>query len=192
MEINIYYGKRKITLFDDVNKCDKIKELKSELILFLTNKLKTDLCIYTGNVIETINEIKTYFKYIEAAGGVVFNSKNEMLIIKRLGCYDLPKGKLEKRESAEEGALREVEEECGVSNLKIREKVEASYHIYSLKNRLVLKKTHWYLMDYAGNEKLIPQTEEDITEAFWADSTKKDMILSDTYYNLEYYFKNFL
>ena len=192
MEINIYYGKRKITLFDDVNKCDKIKELHSELILFLTNKLKTDLCIYTGNVIETINEIKTYFKYIEAAGGVVFNSKNEMLIIKRLGCYDLPKGKLEKRESAEEGALREVEEECGVSNLKIREKVEASYHIYSLKNRLVLKKTHWYLMDYAGNEKLIPQTEEDITEAFWADSTKKDMILSDTYYNLEHYFKNFL
>ncbi len=192
MEINIYYGKRKITLFDDVNKCDKIKELKSELILFLTNKLKTDLCIYTGNVIEAINEIKTYFKYIEAAGGVVFNTKNEMLIIKRLGCYDLPKGKLEKRESAEEGALREVEEECGVSNLKIREKVEASYHIYSLKNRLVLKKTHWYLMDYAGNEKLIPQTEEDITEAFWADSTKKDMILSDTYYNLEYYFKNFL
>ena len=57
--------------------------------------------------------------HIEAAGGLVVNAAGKLLVIERLGVWDLPKGKLESGETAQVAALREIEEECGISNHKI-------------------------------------------------------------------------
>ena len=53
---------------------------------------------------------------IIAAGGLVTNENNELLMIFRRGKWDLPKGKLDKGETIEECAIREVEEETGIGN----------------------------------------------------------------------------
>ena len=45
------------------------------------------------------------FKVVEAAGGVVSNKNGEILFIRRMGKWDLPKGKIEKGESLEQACL---------------------------------------------------------------------------------------
>ena len=45
---------------------------------------------------EAFLNFKKYFKLIQAAGGIVSNSKGEKLFIYRLDKWDLPKGKAEK------------------------------------------------------------------------------------------------
>lgn len=119
-----------------------------------------------------INDI---FTFIEAAGGVILNSKNEILFIKRFGKWDLPKGKIDDNETPTITALREVSEECGISGLKIIRPLQSTYHYYSMKNRQILKRTYWYVMKYEGNEICKPQIEEDITEVRWFD--KKDLVI---------------
>ncbi len=129
----------------------------------------------------TLTEIAGRFKYIEAAGGVVNDIDNRILIIKRFGKYDLPKGKIEKGESCERAALREIEEECGIKQLEIEETLRATFHAYRLNGELIIKKTFWFNLKYSGNETPVPQTEEDITEVFWIDRSELSGILSNTY-----------
>ncbi len=118
---------------------------------------------------------------MEAAGGLVENDCGEYLAIKRLGKWDLPKGKIEKGEKPEECALREVEEECGIHNINIKNNLCNTYHTYQLKGRWILKKTYWYRMEYNGNEELIPQIEEDITDVIWTSDNHTYIIKSNTY-----------
>lgn len=132
---------------------------------------------------------KSRFVEIPAAGGIVRNSRNQWLFIFRLGFWDLPKGKIEKNESPEAAAIREVEEECGLSGLSIVKPLPATYHIYrspflSPENNLVLKETSWFLMSYSGTEQLKPQAEEDITDVRWFETAELDMVISQTYPSL--------
>ena len=124
---------------------------------------------------------KKLFKYIEAAGGLVFNQKNEILAIYRLGKWDLPKGKVEKGETINEAALREVEEECGVSNLQLSDELESTYHTYWMNDKWILKRGYWFKMYYSGNEQLIPQTEEDIEKVCWLPSKQLETFKANTY-----------
>lgn len=129
------------------------------------------------------------FKELPAAGGFVRNGNGEFLFIKRLGVWDLPKGKIEKNETPEIAAVREVEEECGLSGLAIVSPLQSTYHIYRspfLKpnENLVLKETHWFLMEYTGNETPVPQTSEDIVEARWVAPADLKMIIENTYESL--------
>lgn len=113
---------------------------------------------------------KAFFKkftFIQAAGGLVLNEKKEILIIFRRGKWDLPKGKLDKREKLEECALREVEEETGLQNVKMISPLTITYHTYHEGARFILKESHWYNMKVSGDQKLIPQTTEDIHEIKW-------------------------
>ena len=126
-------------------------------------------------------KLKRKFEYIEAAGGVVYNQNNELLCIKRLGFYDLPKGKIDAGETPTQAALREVEEECGISGLEITAALPATYHIYEQNDRSILKKTHWFAMRYTQNEALTPQATEDITEAFWIKKTKLPTLYKKMY-----------
>ncbi|MFA9371182.1 MAG: NUDIX hydrolase [Labilibaculum antarcticum] len=121
------------------------------------------------------------FKYIEAAGGKVFNSNQQILAIYRLKKWDLPKGKVEKGESVREAAVREVEEECGVTDLKIEKELSSTYHTYWMKDKHILKRTYWYQMSYSGSETLVPQTEEDIQEVKWLSPDKLDEFKANTY-----------
>ena len=109
---------------------------------------------------------------IEAAGGMVFNPQGELLMMLRRGQWDMPKGKLDEGETIEACALREVKEETGISNLRLCEKLQTTYHTYSFQDKTVLKPSHWYRMESTGTEDLIPQAEEDITELLWVDKRK--------------------
>lgn len=125
--------------------------------------------------------LKENFQFISAAGGLVQNEKNEILAIKRLGKYDLPKGKLEEGEDIETCAVREVEEECNVKGLTLLNKLCDTYHTYPLKGEWVLKRTHWYEMRCKSSQNLQPQLEEDIEEVFWSDAIQKEIIKTNTY-----------
>lgn len=118
-------------------------------------------------------QLKKHFKLIKAAGGIVFNKDGELLLIKRLGLWDLPKGKIEPGEDQRLAALREVHEECGLNFLGILNKVAYTYHAYFLKGRWILKKTTWYKMAALGDIRVTPQLEENITEVRWVN---KDFI----------------
>jgi 8-oxo-dGTP pyrophosphatase MutT (NUDIX family) len=100
---------------------------------------------------------------IEAAGGLVFNEKNELLMIFRRGFWDLPKGKVDEGETLEQCAVREVQEETGLQNIKLGTFLTTTYHTYDLKGKTIIKPSHWFRMENWDDEKLIPQTEEDIT-----------------------------
>ncbi|MBK8363027.1 MAG: NUDIX domain-containing protein [Bacteroidetes bacterium] len=123
---------------------------------------------------------------IEAAGGLVKNKEGKFLFIFRNGKWDLPKGKAEYDETPEMTALREVEEECGLKNLKIEKVLTKTFHTYKEKGKLILKKTHWYLMTIDEYQKLIPQTEEGITEVKWvAENRIEREVLVNTYASIK-------
>ncbi len=118
---------------------------------------------------------------IKAAGGLVKNDRGNFLFIFRNGKWDLPKGKLEKGEKSEEGAVREVEEECGISIGKCGKKIVNTYHVYTIKGEVVLKKTYWYKMKYKGNARLKPQIEEGITDVRWMDRSDINTVAGNTF-----------
>lgn len=119
---------------------------------------------------------KAFFKLfmpVTAAGGLVENENGEFLLIHRRGKWDLPKGKLEKGESIQACAVREVEEETGLQNLELNELITITYHTYDEFGKHILKDSHWYRMKVSGKQELTPQTEEDILEVKWVK--KKDL-----------------
>ncbi|MBP9151638.1 MAG: NUDIX hydrolase [Flavobacteriales bacterium] len=120
-----------------------------------------------GNISETWTNFSSHFKIVEAAGGLVKNSNGDWLFIHRNGMWDLPKGKMEKGESIEECAVREVAEECGIAEPTIIRPLSTTYHTYTLKGQRVLKPTYWFLMKSNDTSELIPQTEEGISEVKW-------------------------
>lgn len=130
----------------------------------------TQIVLHTNKPKKCFKDFKSLYKTIKAAGGLVFLTpkKEKILVIHRRGYYDLPKGKIDPDENSKAAALREVNEETGVRNLKLGKKVTTTYHTYRdpRKNRRVLKKTNWYLMS-TSHINLIPQAEEDIDDAFW-------------------------
>lgn len=126
-------------------------------------------------------KIKKSCVLIKAAGGLVASAKGNYLFIFRNKKWDLPKGKVEKREKMKEAALREVEEECGVKIYSNDEKLCKTYHVYTLGTKIVLKKTNWYSMTVKGEPKLIPQLEEGITKACWLSKDELAPVVANTY-----------
>jgi 8-oxo-dGTP pyrophosphatase MutT (NUDIX family) len=120
-------------------------------------------------------------RMIRAAGGLVKNGKGAYLFIYRLGKWDLPKGKIDEGEKTKEAAKREVEEECGIEVDYLGPKLISTYHLYTIKEDLVIKKTCWYEMGVNKSPKLIPQLEEDITRAEWRSPTDLKEIRENTY-----------
>lgn len=134
----------------------------------LENTSCPELNVYGENIEEIWEDFTHMFKVVEAAGGVVSNKNGEILFIHRIGKWDLPKGKIEKGESLEQAALREVEEETGLSELILEEFLNNTFHIYTERNGLkILKTTYWFRMQYVGNETPKPQIEEGISEVSW-------------------------
>ena len=127
----------------------------------------------------------THFVPIEAAGGAVFNDKKQLLLIKRLGKWDLPKGKIDGNETPEEAAIREVEEECGINGLTITGKLPSSYHCYKQHNHRFLKIVYWFTMHTSDNKQLTPQKEEHITEAVWKDWKTLELDKLDSYASIQ-------
>ena len=136
------------------------------------------------------DEFSSHFREITAGGGVVRNRKGQYLLILRHGLWDLPKGKLEPDESIEECALREVCEETGLHDLILEEPVCITHHTYMLSGEKILKHTHWYMMHDDREEPLLPQTEEDITQAEWVEKKCLPDYLEGTYPSIVEVFVN--
>lgn len=140
--------------------------------------------------VETVwKQFRSNFKELPAAGGLVRNSEGFFLFIRRLGVWDLPKGKIEKKETPERAAIREVEEECGISGLQIVRPLDSTWHIYrspwiKAPENLVLKETKWFLMNYAGDEIPVPEVEEDIEEVRWFAPSDIEWVMEHTYSSL--------
>jgi ADP-ribose pyrophosphatase YjhB (NUDIX family) len=124
------------------------------------------------------------FHIIHAAGGIVHNENGEILMIFRYGCWDFPKGKVEEGEDWETAALREVEEETGLQDISLQEPLPNTYHTYTLHDTPILKITHWYAMQ-APEQSLVPQTEEDISQAVWVAREEVAERLRDSYLSLK-------
>jgi 8-oxo-dGTP pyrophosphatase MutT (NUDIX family) len=142
---------------------------------------KTDYFLIADRPHEMFDEIVANLQVIEAAGGLVTNETGAYLFIFRRGKWDLPKGKIDEGESPEMAAVREVEEECGVQISKLGELLSVTYHIYPTKKELVLKKTYWYDMEVSGSLELIPQIEEEITEAVWLKTSELNEVKQNSY-----------
>lgn len=135
---------------------------------------------------QTLRALTGFFKVIVAAGGLVINPKKEILMIFRLGKWDLPKGKVEMNELIEDSAVREVLEECGIDNLKIKQKLPSTYHTYYYQGKRALKVSHWYLMYSEINNKCIPQEEEGISEVRWVPLSEIDPLLENSYSSIKH------
>ena len=121
------------------------------------------------------------FTLVVAAGGLVQNEKKEILMIFRRGKWDLPKGKLDKGEKLEDCAVREVEEETGLQKVKLNAPLTITYHTYHEGARFVLKESHWYTMKVGGDQKLVPQTEEDIQEIKWVTIREAEKLFPECF-----------
>lgn len=128
--------------------------------------------------------IKNIFRQAPAAGGVVIID-NKFVAIERNGIPDLPKGHIEKGESPEVAALREVEEETGITDLEIIQELPATWHCYLLNDQWTIKKTSWYLMKTASGMKNIPQTEEGITKVYLVDKEGVNEFEKNTFDSLK-------
>jgi ADP-ribose pyrophosphatase YjhB (NUDIX family) len=123
-------------------------------------------------------------KVIMAAGGVVENEKGELLLIFRKQHWDLPKGKLDEGESIEECAVREVQEETGLSNILLGELIDTTLHQYEENGERITKKTVWYKMKGYSTDKLTPQTEEQIDDIKWVNTKDLGLYMQNSYPNI--------
>jgi 8-oxo-dGTP pyrophosphatase MutT (NUDIX family) len=106
-------------------------------------------------------------------------------MIYRNGYWDMPKGKMEAGETPAQTALREVEEECGVKNLKIVKPLISTYHIFSQNKKECIKRTYWFEMTCRDPNKPIPQKEEGILEARWAPKEEVKKNIEKMYLSLQ-------
>ena len=127
-----------------------------------------------------VQALKETFRLAPAAGGVV-EKDGQFVSIVRKGIPDLPKGHVEQGETVEEAALREVEEETGIGNLKIVKALPTTWHCYMEHEEWTLKPTYWYLMSTSEAIQPKPQTEEGITEIKLIDNEGIGAFLKNTY-----------
>lgn len=186
----IYVGDKPIIL---TTKVEKEIDFKSFL-------LKS---VNIGKVIKTLNNtdlksvhlihhspeklLKNFLKLLPnvvAGGGKVYNAKNEILFIYRNDKWDLPKGKAEQKETIEETALREVEEETCVTGLKITKPLPTTYHIFKRNGKHKIKVTYWFEMKTDFEGELYPQENEGITKVEWLDAKASQKALENSYANI--------
>lgn len=149
-----------------------------------------------GETLKAVDVFKTFFKVVQAAGGLVKNEKGEYLFIHRLGFWDLPKGKIEKKDipgagysktdmvAARAAAIREVQEETGIGKVLVTQELASTWHIYVEKNTPILKQTRWFGMEADSGQSLKPQTSEGIFLVKWTKPEALHCILAHTYASL--------
>ncbi|MBZ9788067.1 NUDIX hydrolase [Psychroflexus sp. CAK57W] len=157
-----------------------IRQIESGDLIYLN--------LYHKKEHKLLKHLKRKLKVIVAGGGLVYNSKNEILFIYRNKKWDLPKGKAEKNENIEETALREVEEETHVRGLEIVSFLQTTYHIINRNDKYKLKETHWYEMKTDFEGELIPELSEGIKKAKWKNFEKTQKALIKSYANIKLLF----
>ena len=160
--------------------------IKTALEYFSKKRVKNldSITFAVADLDETIAMVKDQFRIVQAGGGIVRKGE-QLLLIFRLGKWDLPKGKLEKEESPVEGALREVEEECNVK-VEAQEEICQTWHTYTRNKKKYLKQTYWFAMNCLDDRQLQPQTDEGIEEVRWMTTPEVRQALYDSYFSIRY------
>lgn len=153
------------------------------IIKYFQNKIQKAF-LYHPNEKEILKKIKEKIPVQKAGGGLVYNSKGEVLFIFRNGKWDLPKGGIEKNEIIEDTAIREVEEETGVTGLKIERKLQKTYHIFKRNGKYKLKITHWFEMRTDFEGEVVGQLEEGIEKVVWLMKEQIPEALENSYENI--------
>jgi 8-oxo-dGTP pyrophosphatase MutT (NUDIX family) len=171
--VSAFVGKKKI-FRQHVDLLNKSPEMKQ-------------VYIWSSDLTHMWQEFTEAFQLIVAAGGLVTNEAGEILVFLRHGVWDLPKGKIDPGEVPTEAALREVEEECGITDLILGQFICHSYHTYQGPKKMVLKKTWWYHMQSKQSD-LVPQAEEGIELVIWEPKGSVQGRIDDFYPNLHVVF----
>ena len=132
--------------------------------------------------------LKNFLKLLPnaiAGGGKVYNEKGEVLFIYRNDKWDLPKGGAERKETIDQAAIREVEEETGVTGLSIIKPLEMTYHIFKRNGKHKIKVTYWFEMKTNYKGVLIPQEKEGITKVEWLTKKQIDVAMNNSYANIK-------
>lgn len=124
-------------------------------------------------------------KEISAGGVIVKKSQDtwDLLVLKDMkGNWTFPKGLIDEGEEEEEAARREIFEEVGLRFLTRIGKLRPIHYKYqrngpasSGRGELIDKTVIYFLFEFVGKEKLVPQKEEGINEIRWVplDAAKK-------------------
>jgi len=120
-------------------------------------------------------------KKTHSAGGVVTNSEGEVLVVSQHGTsWSLPKGHIDRGESALVAAMREIYEESGIRDLElIRELGTYERHRIGVDggdDRSELKVITMFL--FRTSEKLLRPVDPDNPEARWVERSKVAPLLT--------------
>jgi 8-oxo-dGTP pyrophosphatase MutT (NUDIX family) len=151
------------TVFIDDFNFHTVKAMIHEMEM---NKIHAGVFLH-NDVDAVLKAFKKKLKLIIAAGGLVYTGEHEILLILRNGKWDLPKGKLDEKESLESCAVREIEEETGLVKVSIEKPLTITYHTYHQDGKHILKESHWFLMNSVKQTSFIPQVEEGIEKCEW-------------------------
>ena len=166
------------------------QELNFDDVYFkILNGSRAKINVICDNLDNDWSNFLLNFQVRAAAGGVVKDRDDQVLWIFRHGKWDLPKGHIEKGETKESAALREVKEECNVFGLRIDNELQTTYQIFEDQDLLVMKKTYWFAMHTnEDNLVLIPQKEEGIVQVAFKSVEETKKCLDSTYENIKLLF----
>ena len=153
-----------------------------QLVTFMKDSPSLNrIFIPTEDIDGTYRCICSEFKEVNAGGGLVSNIRGDILMIRRNGLWDLPKGHQDPGEDISVTALREVREETGLDDIMLRDLICITDHCYLRDGKWHLKHTWWYDMLYTSPCERTPQTEEDISKAAWIPKSGIQDYLQHTY-----------
>jgi len=163
-------------------------DIKKLIIKLFQNKIENAFLYHPDEKL-IMKTLKAKMPVVKAGGGLVYNEEGNVLFIYRNGKWDLPKGGTEKNETMEETAMREVEEETGVSGLSVVKKLQKTYHVFKRNGRYKLKQTYWYEMKstFKGTPK--GQEDEGIEKVEWIHPNDIPKLLENSYENIKLLFK---
>jgi 8-oxo-dGTP pyrophosphatase MutT (NUDIX family) len=195
MHIKIYFNDKPLFLTDEItpeiepyahhDDAVLIDEFSTPGVNSMIHEMKQEKIhagIYVHNDLTELEKaFRKKFTIVQAGGGLVLNDARAVLMMQRRNKWDLPKGKLDPGETLEACAVREVQEETGLTKVILEKPLLVTYHTYDESGKHILKESHWYLMKAPGQQALIPQSEEQITQLKWVPAAEVKQYMNNTF-----------
>ena len=162
---------------------------QKQIISALKSKNTKGIYLYHAKEDKLWKHMFKIFSFVEAAGGLVEHQNGKVLFIYRNNKWDLPKGKIQKKEILVDAAFREVMEETGVRDLIVKKSLKSTFHLFSKNGSYKFKKTYWYLMTTSYEGILEPQLEEGIVMAAWKNKEDVPDLMENAYPNIKLLFE---